>query len=100
MIIKQEIILADEDKYLLSKSLPSNPCYDRCDAIDRRSCCGCHLEKEYIEKVKPYKEAGIYEYAQIIGKIKSAKGKICRLQKDIEQLYSELPFEIKEILEE
>lgn len=99
MIVKQQIILTDEDKYLLSKPFPENPCYVKCNASDRSACCGCPEGSMYEEAIKPYMDAGIFDYAIKIEEIRRLKGEISNKEKMIENKYKELPPEIREFTE-
>lgn len=92
MIIETKIIVTDEDKKLLSQSLPKNPCKGCRDA---GSCCGCPKETEYQSMIKPYKDAGILEYAIIIEDIRRMKGEIKILEMSIDKRYEEFPVELK-----
>lgn len=92
MIIETKIIVTDEDKKLLSRSLPDDPCKGCRDA---GSCCGCPKETNYQAMIKPYKDAGILEYAKIIEDIRRMKGEIKILEMSIDKRYEEFPVELK-----
>lgn len=97
IISKDEIILTDEDKRLLSQALPVNPC-ESCSINTRIACCGCPEETKYTEAIKKYKNAGILEYAKISQSIQTIDHQIKKLNYNKEQLYALLPNEIKEFL--
>lgn len=97
MIIETKIILTDEDKELLSKSLPVDPCKG-CRGVD--DCYGCPKETEYQAMIKPYKDAGILEYAKIIDDIRRIKGEIKMLETSIDKRYEKFPVELKTYAEE
>lgn len=90
MTVKTEIIFTDEDFELLSKKIPKSPCL-KCD---ERGCCGCPDERYYHEKIKPYKDAGIFEYAETIRKIRNMNDDIKNLKRKINELINSLPDEI------
>lgn len=92
MIIETKIIVTDEDKKLLSQSLPKDPCKG-CRGIEH--CCGCPKETEYQSMIKPYKDAGILEYAKIIEDIRRIKREIKMSEISIVKKYEELPVELK-----
>lgn len=89
-----EIVFSEEDKKLLSQPLPQNPC-DYC-LTKRWSCCGCDKQRSYDEKIKPYKDSGIFEYKMIIDEIKEKKLKIMWTQGKINRLKAELPKELRD----
>lgn len=92
MIIETKIIVTVDDKYLLSRSLPDDPCKG-CRYAGY--CCGCPRETNYQAMIKPYKDAGILEYAKIIEDIRRMKGEIKILEMSIDKRYEELPLELK-----
>lgn len=92
MKFETKLIITDEDKELLSKSLPHDPC-KRCQ--DAGYCCGCPKESNYQAMIKPYKDAGILEYAEIIEEIRRMTGEIKILETSIDKRYEELPVELK-----
>lgn len=98
MIIEQKIILTDDDNYLLSKPLPENPCFIKCNASDRSACCGCAEGTQYEEAIKPYRDAGILEYAEKIADIHRLKREIFDREKMIENKCKALPVEIREFV--
>lgn len=76
------VLIEDSDYELLEKVLPDNPC-DGCGA--GVGCCGCPSGKDYGEKVKLYKDAGIYEVAMAVKRINTAENKMTVLQKEIKK---------------
>lgn len=91
MIKKTIIKFTDEDFELLSKPIPSNPC-DSCR--DNFSCAGCFNRIAYGHKIKPYKDAGIFEYAETLRKIRDANDLIEKTKIKINVLINTLPDEI------
>ena len=100
MKVRQEILLTDADKYLLSKPLPPNPCDYKCSPREKFGCCGCPEQREYAKAVKPYDEAGIYEYAEKIRSIGGIEGKIAKKEKKKDKLYNSLPVEIRNVYDD
>lgn len=96
--MKKEIIyhITDEDKELLKKPLPINPCNNRCP--DRHSCCGCPKLTEYDKTIKAYQDADIYVWALTIGSVNEVEEKIKELEEEKKQLISKLPKEIVELV--
>lgn len=90
MTVKTEAIFTDEDFELLSKKIPTSPCI-KCDDA---TCCGCPEERYYNEKIKPYREAGIFEYAETIRKIRNINDDIKTLKRKLNELIDSLPDEI------
>lgn len=91
-MIKETIIkFTDEDFELLSKTLPSNPCDD---CRDRFCCCGCPTGTEYDNRIKPYKDAGIFGYAVTLKEIREANNLIKKTKRDMKELIGTLPDEI------
>ena len=93
MKTKQQLILTEEDKKLLSQPSPENPC-DYC-LTKRWNCCGCDKQKKYDEMLKPYKDRGLLEYKMIIEEIKKENRKIMWIQGEINSLEAELPKELR-----
>lgn len=98
MYTKEQIILNDFDKYLLSKPFPENPCYVKCNASDRDACCGCSDGSMYEETIKVYKDAGLFEYVIKIDEIRRLKREIANKEKMIADIYKEIPSEIREFV--
>ena len=85
---KVEIIeYTQEDYELLKKPLPNDPC-STCRA--GYECCGCPEEREYASKVKPYKDAGIYEVAVLLNRRKININKMEELTKEIAKIDNDL----------
>lgn len=91
MIKEIVITFTDEDFELLSKPIPFNPC-DYCRA--GYSCCGCPSRTEYDKKIKPYKDAGIFEYAVTLREIRAANELIKNTKRELNSLIDTLPDEI------
>ena len=91
-MIKETIIkFTDEDFELLSRPIPSDPCKD---CRDRFGCCGCPSGTAYGNIIKPYKDAGILEYANTIRKIRDANELIKKTKREMNALIDTLPDEI------
>lgn len=91
-MIKETIIkFTDEDFELLSKPIPLNPCND---CRDRFGCCGCQAGTEYGNRIKPYKDAGIFGYAVTLKEIRDANNLIKETKRKINALINDLPDEI------
>ena len=100
MIVKKTILLTDEDKYLLSKPLPTNPCEIKCKPVERQRCCGCSEQREYRKAIKSYEDAGILEIAKTINEIRRVKNKIESLKKEEIELYEKIPIEVLDEVDE
>ena len=91
MRIIQNVEFTDEDRKLLKQLLPKNPCNDCSDVV---GCCGCSDGRDYAEKVRPYKDANIYDIALGIRKIHDIKQNIKREENEIEHLMDSIPKEL------
>ena len=78
----ENILIEDSDYELLQEVLPDSPC-DSCDL--GLACCGCPVERNYSEKVKPYKDSGVYEAALAVKRINTAGSKMEDLQNEIKE---------------
>lgn len=78
----ENILIEDSDYELLQEVLPDSPC-DSCDLS--LACCGCPEERNYSEKVKPYKDSGVYEAALAVKRINTAGSKMEDLQNEIKE---------------
>lgn len=100
MEIKQVITLSDSDKELLRTPLPVCPCDIKCPFPEQRwQCCGCPDHRKYEAVVQPYKDAGVFEYALVLGKIRKLRGQILSLEDSIKSIYESLPTEIREFVD-
>ena len=77
-----------EDRKLLKQLLPKNPC-DGCGV--GVGCCGCQDSRDYEEKVRPYKDANIYDIALTIRKIHDIRQNIKLEENEIEHLKNSIP---------
>lgn len=91
MKIIQTVEYTTEDRKLLKQLLPKNPC-DSCGA--GVGCCGCPNGRDYEEKVRPYKDANIYDIALTIRKIHDIKQNIRLEEAEIEHLKNSIPKEM------
>ena len=87
----QTVEFTAEDRELLKQLLPKNPC-DGCGF--GVGCCGCRESRDYEEKVRPYKDANIYDIALTIRKIHEIKQSIRLEETEIEHLRSRIPKEL------
>lgn len=78
----ENILIEDSDYELLQKVLPDSPC-DSCGA--GMACYGCPEGRNYSEKVKPYKDSGVYEAALAVKRINIAGNKMADLQNEIKK---------------
>ena len=78
----EKTLIEDSDYELLQEVLPDSPC-DSCDL--GLACCGCPEERNYSEKVKPYKDSGVYEAALAVKRINTAGSKMEDLQNEIKE---------------
>ena len=78
----ENILIEDSDYELLQEVLPDSPC-DSCDL--GLACCGCPEGRKYSEKVKPYKDSGVYEAALAVKRINTAGSKMEDLQNEIKE---------------
>lgn len=78
----------DEDKKLLKIPLPDNPCTN-CGA--GAACCGCPKGDDYNKKVKPYKDANIYDIAVSLQRITILNNKIKQCLDEITTINTNLP---------
>ena len=84
----------DKDKILLNTPLPKDPCYC-CRLKESGECYGCYNLMRYLVKIQPYKDAGIYEIAKNIEKIKSINEEIRRLEKQLNEANEAIPAGIR-----
>lgn len=92
MITKTEYIFTEEDKELLKKGLPENPC-DNCDA--GRSCCGCQKERDYQKISQPFKDANIYDIALSVRRHAFLANQVQIMRKEMQTINEALPDFIK-----
>ena len=57
---KNIAIFEDGDYELIFSELPNNPCVN-CYRSGDGSCCGCPDNNKYLEKIKPLKDANVFE---------------------------------------
>lgn len=91
MNTKQAIRFTEEDKEMLRKKLPDNPCLN-CGM--RFGCCGCVEAENYQEEIEPYKEAGIYDIACALQKIDTLKQNILSAEEEMKNIIETIPEEI------
>lgn len=83
-------VYTEEDKNLLSKEIPDNPC-DVCDPYMESCCTGCLKKHIYNDVVKPYKDNDIYGLALLIKERNRLKRSINDANDRIAQINSQLP---------
>lgn len=81
-----------ESLKLLKKPLPENPCSTCNMGV---ACCGCPEGREYLERVEPYKELGVYDIACELRDITSMERELEEKQKEIADMKAKLPKEIR-----
>ena len=97
-ITKVETILEDGDKLLIFSKLPEDPCKSCGSGI---ACCGCPDGTKYQNKIKPYKDHDVLEWAIKSNKYYSLIKQIESLQKEqkeIEKEFSEIGLNVKDIV--
>lgn len=102
MKVTQVYEFSDADLKLLQETLPDNPCDD---CPDRHYCCGCPKQSKYVEQIKPYKYAGVYdiacsikEYRKINSRIKHYQREIINLKSKLTSIEDKTPQDIKNLL--
>ena len=91
MKITQTVEFTIEDKKLLKQLLPKDPC-NGCSNI--LGCCGCPEGYDYAEKVRPYKDANIYNIALAIRRIHDIKQNMKLEEAEIKHLIDSIPKEL------
>lgn len=91
MKIIQTVEFTDEDRELLKQLLPKDPCNG---CILGVGCCGCPEGYDYAEKVRPYKDANIYDIALGIRKIHDIKQNMKLEEDEIKNLMESIPEEL------
>lgn len=93
---------SDEDLKLLKQPIPIDPC-SHCP--DSAYCCGCPEERDYRTAIKPYRDANILIFADIIRNIRNKRCEADRLLKHSKELNKEandsllsLPEQLREIV--
>ena len=81
---------SDEDKILLQKSIPENPC-DSCSVSGTGACCGCPEARKYEEAIKPYLDSNIYDIAQDIARMNKLETQARALIDEYQRLNQNLP---------
>ena len=81
---------SDEDKILLQKSIPENPC-DSCPVPGTGACCGCPEARKYEEAIKPYRDSNIYDIAQDIARMNKLETQARALIDEYQRLNQNLP---------
>lgn len=97
-IMKKEIIVKFEDKdfELLKGDIPSSPCR-RCTPAERAACCGCPKEREYRQKMQPFIDAGIEEYADVFLDLYEKLDDLRNIKKEIQSNIESLPGELRKL---
>lgn len=98
-MVKKTIVVYEfdeRDKVLLNIPLPHNPCDD---GYCGPECCGCPDARKYAELVKPYRDAGIYEIARNIEKIKAINEQVRKLEKELNKANEGIPTEVRAFID-
>lgn len=80
-----------EDEVMLRKPLPPNPC-DVCAISGCAECCGCPDAREYAKLVQPYRDAGIYDLARKIEKMRKLEKQARAIVSEYQKMNDELPY--------
>lgn len=82
-----------ESLELLKAPLPKNPC-STCSM--GAACCGCPDGREYLERIKSYKELNVYDIACQLRDIAEIEKEIRKKQNEIDNIKNNLPEEVKD----
>lgn len=82
----------EEGLELLKKPLPKNPCSTCNMGV---ACCGCPEGREYLDRVEPYKELGVYDIACELRDIASMEKEIKEKQKEVADMKAKLPEKVR-----
>lgn len=53
MNVKVEITREELDRYIqFERIMRENPCYTKCNAVDRAACCGCPSQSEWNKRLE------------------------------------------------
>ena len=78
----------DEDRELLSKTIPEDPCPGCPDSV---GCCGCPRGEAYRKATEPYKKAGILDIAVSIRRYRELEQEHRRIESEMTKLMEKLP---------
>ena len=92
--MRVEILFDKSDLKMLSKPIPDNPCSTCRESF---ACGGCPEAHAYEEEIKPYKDAGIFDYAVKLKNISHTDKQIRELRNQLESDLNTLPEELKSI---
>lgn len=98
---KTIVVFEDGDYDLIFSELPNNPCIS-CYHSKDGSCCGCPDNTKYLEKIKPLKDANVFELATKTNKYYHLNREIEKLKKEMDNIaeeFSELGLNINYIFE-
>ncbi len=86
--VKEQTIytFSDDDLKLLKQTIPISPC-SHC--FDSSICCGCPEQRDYRTAIKPYRDANILIFADIIRNIRNKRCEADRLLKHSKELNRE-----------
>lgn len=85
---KTIVVFEDGDYNLIFSELPNNPCIG-CQSSNDGSCCGCPDNTKYLEKIKPLKEANVFELAIKTNKYYHLNQEIEKLKKEMDNIAEE-----------
>lgn len=84
----RKIELYGSDYELLKAGVPIPPCYE-CTK-PRKECPNCELCEQYQRSMKPFRDVGIYEIAELVASIDYTRRKIAFYEKDLEKFTANL----------
>lgn len=91
------VTFEESDFELLKGDIPRDPCL-KCTPAERMSCCGCHERRDYNEKMKPFSEASINEYAQTFLYLRDSLSQLQLITRDMKSEIENLPEQLKDIV--
>lgn len=97
----ETIIFSETDLNLLSQEVNLSPCATKCaylSSMEKAVCCGCPERRKWEEKVKPYKDRGILDYALQLTNIRLIRQKYGPESYPYKDAVVELPNKLREII--
>lgn len=98
----EQIEFSKEDKELLLKDIPTNPCA-KCDLNKDGTCCGCPKGREYNKYMTETYGQGqtrieLLKYAKLLHSIQQHKVAIEQHKKQLQKLMEEVPTELEDLV--
>lgn len=98
----EQIEFSKEDKELLLKDIPTNPC-TKCDLHRDGTCCGCPKGREYDKYMTETYGQGqtrteLLKYAKLLHSIQQHKAAIEQHKKQLAKLIENLPTELEDLV--